>query len=218
LAETERGARQTQIAQEQANVRSAQLQVEAAQIRRRNGQIISPFDGTVAAVNLTLGEFAGTGSALPPIVLLTPDAIVLEMNIGETDYLQVKFDQTGVALFDAIPGRPFPFRVIEIGLAPTVTQGVVTYAVTGALVIAPDGPRPAPGMSANGQIVTDSKVDVISVPPRAIRRSGGDQVVDVLRAGEVSEQIIVTGASDNNNVEIVEGLAEGETIVVPALI
>ena len=218
LAETERGPRQTQIAQEQANVRSAQLQVEAAQIRQRDAQIISPFAGTVAAVNLTLGEFTSSSPSTPPIVLLTPDAIVLEMNIGETDYPQVQLDQTGIALFDAIPGQPYPFRVIEIGLAPTVTQGVVTYAVTGALIVLPDAPRPAPGMSANGQIVTDSKVDVVSVPPRAIRRSGGDQVVDVLRGGEVVEQIVVTGASDNNNVEILEGLAEGETIVVPALI
>ena len=168
-------------------------------------------------MNLSLGEFTST-SAEPPIVLLTPEAIVLKMNIGETDYQQVKLDQTGVALFDAIPGRPYPFRVIEIGLAPTVTQGVVTYAVTASLVLPPDAPRPAPGMSANGQIVTDSKVDVISVPPRAIRRSGGDQVVDVRRDGEVVEQIVVTGASDNNNVEILEGLAEGETLVVPALI
>ncbi len=217
FVETERGARQTQINQEQANVRSAQIQVDRALILKRNGQIISPFNGTVAAVNLSLGEFTGT-SAEPPIVLLTPEAVVLEMNIGETDYQQVKIDQTGVALFDAIPGRPYPFRVIEIGLAPTVTQGVVTYAVTASLVLPPDAPRPAPGMSANGQIVTDSKVDVISVPPRAIRRSGGDQVVDVRRDGEVVEQIVVTGASDNNNVEILEGLAEGETLVVPALI
>ena len=218
FAETERGPRQTQIDQERANVRSAQLQVEAAQIRQRNAQIISPFAGTVAAVNLTLGEFASSSPATPPIVLLTPEAVVLEMNIGETDYPNVQLDQTGIALFDAIPGRPYPFRVIEIGLAPTVTQGVVTYAVTGALVVPPDAPRPAPGMSANGQIVTDSKVDVVAVEPRAIRRSGGDQVVDVLRNGEVVEQIVVTGASDNNNVEILEGLSEGETIVVPALI
>ena len=218
LAETERGPRQTQIAQEQANVRSAQLQVEAAQIGQRNAQIISPFAGTVAAVNLTLGEFTTSSPATPPIVLLTPEAVVLEMNIGETDYPQVQLDQTGIALFDALPGQPYPFRVIEIGLAPTVTQGVVTYAITGALIVLPDAPRPAPGMSANGQIVTDSKVDVVAVPPRAIRRSGGDQVVDVLRGGEVVEQIVVTGASDNNNVEILEGLSEGETIVVPALI
>ncbi len=217
LVETERGPRQTQIAQEQANVRSSRLQVEAAQILKRNAQIISPFNGTVAAVNISLGEFAGT-AAEPAIVLLTPDAVVFEMNIGETDYPQVQLDQTGVALFDALPGRPYPFRVIEIGLSPVSNQGVVTYPITGAIIVLPDAPRPAPGMSANGQIVTDSKVDVIAVPPRAIRRSGGDQVVDVLRNGEVVEQIVVTGASDNNNVEIVEGLSEGETIVVPALI
>ncbi len=217
LAETERGARQTQINLEQANVRSAQIQVERAQILKRNAQIVSPFDGTVAAVNLNLGEFSGA-SAEPPIVLLTPDAVVLAMSIGETDYLQVQLDQTGVALFDALPGRPYPFRIIEIGLAPGANQGVITYSVKGAIVVLPDAPRPAPGMSASGQIVTDSKVDVIAIPPRAIRRSGGSQVVDVKRDGAVMEQIVTTGASDNNNVEILEGLAEGDIIVLPALV
>ncbi|MCH7697791.1 MAG: biotin/lipoyl-binding protein [Chloroflexi bacterium] len=218
LAEVERGARDTQIEQERQGVRSAELAVEAALIRLEESQIISPFNGTVAAVNLTLGEFASSAAALPPIVLLTPNLVVLSMAIGETDYPQVKLDQAGIALFDALPGRPFPFRVTEIGLAPTVTQGVVTYPITGAIVIPPDSPRPAPGMSANGQIITDSLPDVIAVPPRAIRRSGGDQVVDVRRDGEVVEQIIVTGASDNNNVQILEGLSEGDTIVLPALI
>ena len=218
FAETERGARETQIDQERANVRNAELAVEAASIRLRNSQIVSPFDGTVAAVNLTLGEFASSAAAVPPIVLLTPNLVVLDMAIGETDYPQVKLDQTGIALFDALPGRPFPFRVTEIGLAPTVTQGVVTYAVTGAILIPPDSPRPAPGMSANGQIITDSLPDVLVVPPRAIRRSGGDQVVDLRRNGEVVEQVVVTGASDNNNVQILEGLSEGDTIVVPALV
>ncbi|MCH8009092.1 MAG: HlyD family efflux transporter periplasmic adaptor subunit, partial [Chloroflexi bacterium] len=182
-----------------------------------NAQIISPFNGTVAAVNISLGEFAGT-AAEPAIVLLTPDAVVFEMNIGETDYPQVQLDQTGVALFDALPGRPYPFRVIEIGLSPVSNQGVVTYPITGAIIVLPDAPRPAPGMSANGQIVTDSKVDVVAVPPRAIRRSGGNQVVEVRRGDSVVEQIVTTGASDNFNVEILEGLVEGDIIVVPSLI
>jgi HlyD family secretion protein len=200
-------------------VRSAELNVQAALIRLEDSQIVSPFDGTVAAVNLTLGEFAGAGAASPPIVLLTPNLIVLEMAIGETDYIQVKLDQTGVALFDALPGRPFPFRVAEIGLSPSTNQGVVTYPVTATIVIPPDGPRPSTGMSANGQIVTESLPDVLVVPPRAIRRSGGNQVVDVrLSDGEVVEQVVTTGASDNNNVQILEGVSEGDTIVLPALV
>ncbi len=191
--------------------------MDRALILKRNAQIISPFDGTVAAVNLNLGEFTGA-SAEPPIVLLTPDAVVLSMSIGETDYLQVQLDQTGIALFDALPGQPYPFRVIEIGLAPGSNQGVITYSVKGALLLPPDAPRPAPGMSANGQIVTDSKVDVIAIPPRAIRRSGGSQVVDVKEGGMVVERVVTTGASDNANVEILEGLVEGDIIVLPSLV
>ena len=215
--EARRGAEETRIEQERQSVRSASLAVEAAQIRMRNAQIISPFDGTVAAININQGEFASTAS-VAAIVLLTPDALVLKMQIGETDYTNVKLDQTGVVLFDALPGRPFPFRIVELGLSPTTTQGVVTYEVTGALTIPPDGPRPASGMSASGQIVTESKVDVIAVPLRAIRRSGGNQVVDLRQGGMVAEQVVTTGASDNNFVEIVEGLEEGDVIVIPLLV
>ena len=215
--EARRGAEETRIEQERQSVRSASLAVEAAQIRMRNAQIISPFDGTVAAINIKRGEFASTAS-VAAIVLLTPDVLVLKMQIGETDYPNVKLDQAGVVLFDALPGAVFPFRIIELGLSPTSTQGVVTYEVTGALAIPSDGPKPASGMSASGQIVTESKVDVIAVPLRSIRRSGGNQVVDLRRGGTVVEQVVTTGASDNNFVEIVEGLEEGDVIVIPLLV
>jgi len=215
--EAQRGAEETRIEQERQSVRSASLAVEAARIRMRNAQIISPFDGTVAAINITPGEFASTAS-VAAIVLLTPDALVLDIQIGETDYPNVRLDQTGVVLFDALPGVPFPFRIVELGLSPTITQGVVTYEATAALVVPPDGARPAPGMNARGQIITESRVDVLAVPPRAIRRRGGDQVVDVRRNGTVSEQVVTTGLTDVDNVEILSGLEEGDVLVVPVLI
>ncbi len=216
--ETARGARPSQIEGQTQSVRVAQLAVEAAQIRVRNAQIISPFNGTVAALNLKPGEFTGVGSTTPAIVLLTPDTIVLKMQVGETDYPNVKLDQRGIALFDALPGKPYPFTVAQLGLSPTVTQGVVTYQVTAAMDIPAGTPLPAPGMSANGQIVTESRPNVISVPPRAIRRKGTDQVVEVRRNGTVEDQVVTTGFSDTNNVEILSGLQEGDTIVVPVLI
>jgi RND family efflux transporter MFP subunit len=213
--ETALGPRDTQIEQQTQSVRAAQLAVQAAQIRVRDAQITAPFDGTVAAVNLKAGEFTSAGSATPAIVLLTPDALVLNMQLGETDYSSVEIEQRGIALFDALPGTPFAFTVLEIGLNPTVTQGVVTYQVTAALTVPPDGPKPAPGMSANGQIITESRPNVIAVPPRAIRRRGADQII---RNGSVVEQVVATGFSDANNVEILSGLEEGDVIVVPALV
>lgn len=216
--EIERGPREVQIEQQRQSVRAAELAVEAARIHLRDAQIISPFEGTVAAVNLDLGEFTGVGAATPAIVLLTPDVLVLELQLGETDYPNVKLDQVGVVLFDAIPGTPYAFTVLELGLSPTVTQGVVTYHVTAALNIPPDAQRPAPGMSASGQIVTESRANVVAVPPRAIRRRGTEQVVDVRRNGTVVEQVVTTGFSDTNNVEILTGLEEGDVIVVPTLV
>jgi multidrug efflux pump subunit AcrA (membrane-fusion protein) len=239
--EAERGPKGSLVEQERQSVRAAELAVEAARIRLRDAQIISPFDGTVAAINTSPGEFLGPSPATPTIVLLTPDALVLKMQIGETDYPNVHLDQTGIVVFDAIPGTPYSFRVIELSLSPTVTQGVVTYEVVGAMVLPPAvsppaaasppnavsppngvaptaSPRPAPGMNARGVITTGASVNVLVVPPRAIHLKGGEQVVDVRRNGQIEEQVITTGLSDTTNVEVVAGLEEGAVLVVPVLV
>lgn len=216
--EAYRGPKANTIDQARAAVRSAALTVEAAQIRLKNAQIIAPFDGVVGAVNAKPGEFFAAASAAgAAIVLLTPDQITLKMDVGETDYAKLKKGQGGGVLFDSIPGKIYPFAISEIGLSPSVTQGVVTYKVKASLVLPPDAPRPAPGMNARGQIITESKPNVLVVPPRAIRRSGKDQVVDVRRNGSVVEQIVTTGATDPAQVEILTGLNDGDVAVVPAL-
>jgi hypothetical protein len=163
LAEARRGPDANAIAQAQQAIRTAMLTLEAAQIRVKNAQIIAPFSGTVASVNITPGEFASAALQPAAIVMLTPDAMVLKIDVGETDYPTITIDQGGAALFDGIPGKIYPFRITEIGLAPTVTQGVVTFKVTATIAILEGNPRPAPGMNARGQLTVGSKPDVLVV-------------------------------------------------------
>ena len=85
------------------------------------------------------------------------------------------------------------------------------------MILPPDAPRPAPGMNARGQIITESKQNVLVVPPRALRRSGNQQVVQVRRNGTVEDQVVTTGASDTEQVEILTGLNEYDTVVMAAL-
>jgi len=212
-----RGPTQNQLDQAREAVRTAQLAVDAADIRLRESQILAPFDGTVAAVNIKPGEFASQASQDPAIVLLTPDALQFKMNIGETDYASVKPGLRGGVIFDGIPGKIYPFVISEVGLSPTVTQGVVTYEVTASLIVLSDNPRPAPGMNARGQIITGSRPNVLAIPPRAITRRGNDQVVQVRRNGAVADQVITTGVTDTENVEVLTGLNDGDVLVVPAL-
>jgi RND family efflux transporter MFP subunit len=216
-AEAVRGPNANAIEQARQAIVTAQLSVDAARIRLQDAEIIAPFDGTVGAINAKIGEFFGAGSQTPPIVLLTPDRLVMKMDVGETDYANVKVGQVGGVVFDSIPGKQYPFVISEIGLSPSLTQGVVTYPVKASLILPKDAPRPAPGMNARGIIITESKQNVLVVPPRALRRSGNDQVVDVRRDGKVEEQVVTTGASDTENVEIVSGLNEGDVVVMAAL-
>jgi HlyD family secretion protein len=217
LDEARRGPDRNELAQARQAVRTAQLTVEAAQIRLRDAQIIAPFAGTIASVNIAPGEFASAAAEAPPIVMLTPDLMVLDLDVEETDYPNVKLGQGGVALFDGIPGAIYPFTISEIGLSPTTNQGVITYQAKALLTILPGSPRPAPGMNANGQLTTSSKADILVVPPRALRRRGSEQIVDVRRDGAIVEQVVTTGVSDNTNVEILTGLSEGDIVVLPTV-
>jgi HlyD family secretion protein len=213
-----RGADANAIEQAQVAIQTAQLQVQAAEIRLKNSRITAPFAGTVGGVNIKPGELfsaAAVAESGGAISLLTPERLTLAMSVGETDYRSVQVGQAGGALFDGIPGAVYPFTITEIGLNPTVTQGVVTYDVKASIIILGDNPRPAPGMNARGQIITSSKPDVLTVPPRAIRTSGTDQVVDRKNAdGTVEAVVVTTGATDPDRVEIVSGLNEGDIVLV----
>jgi HlyD family secretion protein len=215
--EARRGPEANALRQASEAVRTAQLAVEASQIRLKDTQIVAPFDGTVAVVNITPGEFVGPAATEPAIVLLTPNAMLLEMDIGETDYASMRVGLGGAVRFDGLPGRFYPFVISELGLSPNVEQGVVTYPVKASLIVTGDAPRPVPGMNASGQLTLSTRDNVLAVPARAIRRRGTEQVVDVRRDGVVVEQVITTGVSDLENVEVLTGLAEGDVLVVPAL-
>ena len=115
------------------------------------------------------------------------------MDVGETDYANLKVGQAGGVLFDSIPGKVYPFVISEIGLSPSITQGIMTYRSRHRSSCRADAPRPAPGMNARGQIITDSRPNVLVVPPRAIRRSGTNQVVTSAATARVEEQVVTTG-------------------------
>jgi multidrug efflux pump subunit AcrA (membrane-fusion protein) len=108
-------------------VRQAELSLEQAREDLEKAQLIAPFDGTVAELNIELGEEVSTGGQQAAIVLNTPDALRLDLTITESDRPSVEAGQSGVAYFDAIGETPFPFVIDSVGTNPTTTQGVVTY-------------------------------------------------------------------------------------------
>ena len=74
---------------------------------------------------------------------------------------------------------------------------------------------PPPGLTSNLRILTAQAQNVLAVPSRLIRRSGRDQVVDVLVDGKKETKTVTTGLSNDTLTEIKSGLAEGDKVALP---
>ncbi len=209
------GADQEDIDLQGQQVQIAELAVEQARQNLEDATLTAPFDGTVAAIAISVGDLVT--SVIPAITLLTPDALEVELTLGETDLPTIRVGQKGVIIFDAIPEKAYSLTVTEIGLAPITQQGVVTYLATAELAgFDPNADvRPAPGMSGSAVIVTQEKTNVLAVPNRAIRRRGQNQTVEVVLGGKLEIRVVQTGISDTENTEILSGLEVGDLVALP---
>jgi len=127
--ETYAGSTPEDVALQRDQLQLAALSVQQAQKSLDGTKLTAPYDGTVAALNIAVGDMAGASSTTAPIVLNTPNAVRLNLTITESDLPSVKAGQSGIATFDALSGSVFPIVIDSIGTNPTTTQGVVTYQV-----------------------------------------------------------------------------------------
>ena len=132
--ETYAGSTPEDVTLQRDQVQLAALSVQQAQKSLDGTKLIAPYDGTVAALNIAVGDMAGASSTTAPIVLNTPNAVRLNLTITESDLPSVKAGQSGIATFDALSGSVFPIVIDAVGTNPTTTQGVVTYQLRARFV------------------------------------------------------------------------------------
>ena len=70
------------------------------------------------------------------------------------------------------------------------------------------------GLTVTVSILVEERNNVLLVPNKAIIRQGTESVVQVLKDGVVEERSIRTGISDYQNTEVIDGLSEGEKVVI----
>jgi multidrug resistance efflux pump len=247
------GSTAADIQAQRSQVQLATLSLAQAKKALEGAQIIAPFDGAVAALNINVGDTVGTSSSSSSsstsaaIVLNTPNAIILNLSIGESDLPNVKAGLSGTASFDAITGRVFPIVIDSVGTNPTTTQGVVTYQARAHIVTgqaaggfagrsrnpsagqtpqaqgtpsatATAAATPVPGMNATVTIITAQSQNVLIVSTAAIQRDGTNSVVTIQNDdGSTERQTVQTGLSDGTNTEVTDGLQEGQTVIIPGV-
>ncbi len=187
--------------------------------------IRAPFDGTLTNVDAKKGDSVSSGTALA--TLLTEKKIA-EISLNEVDVAQVKVGQKATLTFDAVSDLSISGEVAEIDSIGTVSQGVVTYAVK--IGFDTQNERVKPSMSVSAVIITEAKIDVLTLPNAAVKSSssGSSYYVEILdnistdQANKTSgitsltsprQVSIQIGLVNDLSTEITVGLKEGDRVV-----
>jgi HlyD family secretion protein len=199
----------------EAQVKQAELNLEVAQQRLKDAVLTSPITGTVSELNVKVGEQVGTGGLNPAAVVADLSSFHIDVGIDENSVGALKEEQPVVITIDALPDQTLTGRVDYIAPTATDTSGVVTYKVIISLDKTDQPVRG--GMSANADVITEVRDNVLIVPNWTIRidRQTGKSYVDIQRGDKVEEIEIVTGLRNSNESEVVSGLNEGDVLVVP---
>lgn len=199
----------------QAAVDQAQAQLDLAQFNLENATLVAPFEGIVGAISMNPGEMV---SAQTFITVLDPMSVRVDVNVDETDVVKVRVGMPATVTLEALPDRRLTGRVVGVGMAGTVTQGIVTYPIS--ISVQARDPLPS-GITATATITIDQRENVLLVPNRAVRTQGRNRIVEVITGQQPNGQPlretrqVRAGLSNDQFTEILEGLREGDIVVIP---
>ncbi len=195
----------------EVDVAALRAMLSQAIANRDKAILKAPIDGVVTKVYKKRGEFASMSENT--IELLSPH-FEIEVDVPETDVVKLKLQDIVSVTLDAYGDDvKFDGTVISIDPASTEIQDVVYYKIKVAL---DDAEREIkPGMTANVTVFTASREGVLHIPIRAVRTGDEGKYVRVLENGNPRDVNITLGIrADDGQVEITEGLEEGDKIIL----
>ena len=172
--------------------------------------LTAPFDGIVLDVTAIPGEAVAPDTGF--IVLADPTALEVRTTVIEEDLPLVEVGQPVELFFDASVESATSGRVTRIVPRRVPEENRPLYHVYIEVNGVPEGV--VSGMTADASIVVDRRSDVLRLPRAVVRGSAGGTARISVWDGERAEQRTVTvGLRGDVNVEIVDGLREGERVV-----
>ena len=221
---TQRGIARTQIESLRAEVTSDEAALVASQAAAREQRAVverhtlkAPFAGVISERLAELGEWVNPGDGL--LELVATDNLRFDFRVGQENFAAIAPQIPVEITLDALPGRSLSGRVDTI--VPVKNPGARTFLVR-VLADSDAAGDPlgiTPGMSVRGKLDIDTGRSGVVVSRDAILRfPDGRVTVWVVDPGGdvpvVRERIVQTGFEFSGVVEVTEGLAAGDLVVV----
>lgn len=173
--------------------------------------VLAKYNGVVTSVALTKGDSIHTGSGL--ITLYDMDNVTMTVSVYEEDMTDIFLGSEANILFTAYPEDPFTAVVTEISEASADSRGNVVYEVT--VTVQGDVSGLFQGMTGDITFITRQSEETLYVYKRAVITENGKSYVKVREDnGNIVKREITIGFSDGTYIQVVEGLSEGDVVLI----
>lgn len=204
---------------------SAEVTVAQSQLALDRATVTAPITGTVVAIVVKEGQTVSAAQNAPTIVKIADlRSMVIKAEISEADVVQVKpgqrasFTILGAAdsRFDAVVRdvEPAPSSLIESDVVPS--DKAIYY--NGLLEVENPDRKLRIGMTAQVSIILDQAKDVLTIPVSALTQGPDGASVRILNGDDIETRAVTTGLNDKVRVQILQGVSEGEIVVIGAAI
>ena len=198
----------------QRAVDAAAARVAAATQAVAQAEIVSPIAGTIAAVNLAVGDDVAGGSATATIVVVGAGGYEVATTVSVADLPDLAVGQAATIRPDGTD-ETVTGEVVAIGVAGTSGGSTTTYPVTMGVIGGGEGL--GNGATASVAIVTDAATQALAVPTSAVTVDGDRHTVTVVDGGSTEEVEVEVGAIGRTWTEISSGVEAGDEVVLAVL-
>lgn len=201
------GARPEVRAAIEAELKEAQALLAQQRTQLAYSTILAPFAGHITRRLVDPG--ATVGSTTPIATLMTLGTVKVLLAVPERDAPLLTLRSPAIIRVDAFPGRTFPGRVARINSALDPLSRTLPAEIQ---VPNPEGLL-RPGMFARTEATLLTREGIL-IPTEAVVEEGGAAAVFVVEAGTARRRPVETGYLQGALIEVRQGLAGGETVVV----
>ncbi len=207
------GASQQDIRAVEAQLRQAQSALEIAQSQLNNTVVRAPISGRITSVSAKTGELVS--SAVPLLSILDVSELYVKAGISEKDIASVQVGQEAEISIDAFAQEIFYGEVASKGVMVDPNSKSMEIKIK---IVDPHIDIP-PGVFARANILIKSNPDALIIPSTALTRRTDGLYVYVLNnntenENTVKRKLIVIGMTQDDQVEVLQGLQEEEIIVI----
>jgi RND family efflux transporter MFP subunit len=195
-----------EVRNRQAVIAQRRSELDLARQQLSDTVIVSPLDGVVSLKQASVGEYLSAGTPIATLVRVHP--LRLRVPVPEREGSGVR---AGHAVTLTVEGDATVYRGRVVRLSPIVQEQNRTLLVEAEVPNERGFLRP--GSFARVDILTEVSQPVITIPATAVIVFAGVEKVMVVRQGKTAEVRVTTGRRLGSDVEIIDGLKRGDSVV-----